>query len=97
VGCGFSKARTSSEVLVSHGNARTTVHGRMLIVARHGADWRHAHIAAATGISRKCVRTWISRHAPRGRPGWSIGPDARTPARPAPRPRWRTHRGGAYP
>ena len=46
---------------MSHGNARTTVHGRKLIVARYRAGWRQAHIAAAMGISRKCVRTWIGR------------------------------------
>jgi transposase InsO family protein len=54
---------------VSHGNARTTVHGRKLIVARHQAGWRQAHIAAAMGISRKCVRTWISRYAAEGEAG----------------------------
>jgi transposase InsO family protein len=58
-----------SEVLVSHGNARTTVHGRKLIVARHKAGWRQAHIAAAMGISRKCVRTWITRYAAEGEAG----------------------------
>jgi transposase InsO family protein len=58
-----------SEVLVSHGNARTTVHGRRLIVARHRAGWRQAHIAAAMGISRKCVRTWIARYAAEGEAG----------------------------
>ena len=55
MGCGLSKARTAREVLVSHGNARTTVLGRKLIVARHRAGWRQAHIAAAMGISRTCV------------------------------------------
>jgi len=54
---------------VSHGNARTTVHGRRLIVARHRAGWRQAHIAAAMGISRKCVRTWIARYAAEGEAG----------------------------
>jgi len=54
---------------VSHGNARTTVHGRRLIVARHQAGWRQAHIAAAMGISRKCVRTWITRYAAEGEAG----------------------------
>jgi transposase len=54
---------------VPHGNARTTVHGRKLIVARHKAGWRQAHIAAAMGISRKCVRTWISRYAAAGDAG----------------------------
>jgi transposase len=58
-----------SEVLVSHGNARTTVHGRKLIVARYRAGWPQAHIAAAMGVSRKCVRTWITRHAVEGEAG----------------------------
>jgi hypothetical protein len=34
---------------VSHGNARTTVHGRQLIVDRYAAGWTQAHIAAAMG------------------------------------------------
>ena len=54
---------------MSHGNARTTVHGRKLIVARHRAGWRQAHIAAAMGISRTCVRTWITRYAAEGEAG----------------------------
>jgi transposase InsO family protein len=54
---------------VSHGNARTTVHGRKLIVARYQAGWRKAHIAAAMGISRKCVRTWIARYQAQGEAG----------------------------
>jgi transposase InsO family protein len=58
-----------SEVLVSHGNARTTIHGRKLIVERHAAGWKQAHIAAAMGISRKCVRTWIIRYAAAGEGG----------------------------
>ena len=62
MGCGLSKAHIRSEVLVSHGDARLTVHGRKLIVARHRAGWRQAHIATAMGISRKCVRTWLARY-----------------------------------
>ena len=54
---------------MSHGNARTTVLGRKLIVDRHQAGWRQAHIAAAMGISRKCVRTWIARYAAEGEAG----------------------------
>ena len=54
---------------MSHGNARTTVHGRKLIVERHAAGWKQAHIAAAMGISRKCVRTWISRYDAEGEAG----------------------------
>src|SRR3712207_3117054 len=56
-------------ILVSHGNARLTVHGRKLIVARHQAGWRQAHIAAAMGISRQCVRTWITRYDAEGEAG----------------------------
>jgi len=54
---------------VSHRNARTTVHGRLLIVQRHQAGWPQAHIASAMGISRKCVKTWIDRHAVEGEAG----------------------------
>ena len=54
---------------MSHANARTTFHGRLLIVARHQAGWRQAHIAAAMGISRKCVRTWITRFDDEGEAG----------------------------
>ena len=69
MGCGLSKAHIRPEVLVAHRNARTTVHGRTLIVARHQAGWRQAHIAAAMGISRKCVRTWITRYEAEGEAG----------------------------
>ena len=54
---------------MSHGNARLTVHGRLLIVRRHQTGWKQAHIAAAMGISRKCVKTWIDRYAAEGEPG----------------------------
>ena len=54
---------------MSHGNARLTVHGRKLIIDRYRAGWRRAHIAAAMGISRKCVQTWISRFAAEGEAG----------------------------
>ena len=69
MGCGLSKAHIRPEVLVSHGNARTTVHGRRLIVARHLAGWPKAHIAAAMGISRQCVRMWITRFEDEGESG----------------------------
>ena len=52
---------------MSHRNARLTVHGRLLIVQRHQARWKQAHIAAA--ISRKCVKTWIDRYAAEGETG----------------------------
>jgi transposase InsO family protein len=51
---------------VSHRNARTTFHGRMLIVKRFGEGWAKSHIAAAMGISRKCVHTWIARYQSEG-------------------------------
>jgi transposase InsO family protein len=54
---------------VSHGSARLTVHGRLLIVARHRAGWPQAHIAAAMGVSRKCVKTWLDRYAAEGEAG----------------------------
>nr|WP_207619229.1 IS481 family transposase [Nocardioides sp. IC4_145] len=69
MGCGLSKAHSNPEVLVSHGSARLTVHGRRLIVQRHQAGWKQAHIAAAMGVSRKCVKTWIDRYAAEGDDG----------------------------
>ena len=54
---------------MSHGSARLTVHGRRLIVQRHQAGWPQAHIAAAMGVSRKCVKTWIDRYAAEGDAG----------------------------
>ncbi len=69
MGCGLSKAHSNPEVLVSHGSARLTVHGRRLIVQRHRDGWPQAHIAAAMGVSRKCVKTWIDRYASEGEAG----------------------------
>jgi transposase InsO family protein len=69
MGCGLSKAHSNPEVLVSHGNARTLFHGRLLIVERHQAGWPQAHIAKAMGISRKCVKTWLDRYAAEGEAG----------------------------
>jgi transposase InsO family protein len=40
-----------------------------LIIERHRAGWPQAHIAAAMGISRKCVKTWIDRYAAEGEVG----------------------------
>ena len=54
---------------MSHRNARTTVQGRLLIVERHRAGWKQAHIAAAMGISRQCVRKWLDRYAAEGEAG----------------------------
>lgn len=54
---------------MSHGSARLTVHGRRLINERHRAGWPQAHIAAAMGVSRRCVKTWIERFAAEGEAG----------------------------
>jgi transposase InsO family protein len=54
---------------VSHGSARTTLHGRLLIVQRHQAGWPQSHIAKAMGVSRKCVKTWLDRFAAEGAAG----------------------------
>jgi transposase len=65
----LSKAHIRPEVLVAHANARTTFHGRLLIVARFQAGVPKAHIAAAMGVSRKCVSTWIARFEAEGESG----------------------------
>jgi IS30 family transposase len=54
---------------MSHRNARTTLHGRLLMVERHQQGWAKAHIAEAMGLSRKCVHTWISRFEAEGEAG----------------------------
>jgi hypothetical protein len=50
-----------------HGDARTTVHGRLLIVKRHQAGMPRAHIAAAMGMLRAALHRRI-----RKRPGLSV-------------------------
>ena len=69
MGCGLSKAHAHPEVLVSHRNARLTVHGRLLIVQRREGGWKQAHIAAAMGVSRKCVKYWLDRYEAEGEAG----------------------------
>lgn len=54
---------------MSRANARLTPRGRLLIVHRAQAGWKRAHIAAAMGVSRKCVTTWIDRFAAEGEAG----------------------------
>jgi transcriptional regulator with XRE-family HTH domain len=41
----------------------------MLIVERRRDGWKQAHIAAAMGVSRKCVRFWLHRFAAEGEAG----------------------------
>lgn len=69
MGCGLSKAHSNPEVLVFHRNARLTVHGRLLIVQRRQGGWKQAHIAAAMGVSRKCVKYWLDRYEAEGEAG----------------------------
>ena len=45
---------------MSHGNARTDVHGRLLIVQRHQAGWPQAHIAQGDGCLTQ-VREHLDR------------------------------------
>lgn len=54
---------------MSHRNARTTFQGRLLMVERRRAKWPKAHIAAAMGVSRKCVDTWLKRYDEEGEAG----------------------------
>ena len=41
----------------------------VLLIQRHQAKWTQAHIAAAMGVSRKCVKTWIDRFDAEGEAG----------------------------
>ena len=54
---------------MSHGSARTTFHGWLLIVRRHQDGWKQAHIASAMGVGRACVRRWIGRFDQDGEAG----------------------------
>lgn len=65
----ISDVFTTTEVLVSHRNARLTVHGRRLIIERSRQGWPQAHIAAAMGVSRRCVQRWIDRYRREGDAG----------------------------
>ena len=72
-----------SEVLVSHVNARLTVHGRRLIVDRVAAGRPVAHIAAELGVSRQTAYRWVRRfraEGPAGLPDRSSRPRS-SPAR----------------
>ncbi len=58
------------EVLVSHANARLTVHGRRLLVDRvRQQGWAVAHAAKAMGISRQCAHRWVARFDAEGEAG----------------------------
>ena len=65
----MSNVFTNTEVLVPHRNARLTLFGRRLIIERSQAGWKQAHIAAAMGVSRRCVQRWLVRHRDEGDAG----------------------------
>jgi transposase InsO family protein len=66
----MSDVFTHSEVLVSHANARLTVHGRQLLVDRILIGGRKAaHVAAELGVSRQCAYRWVRRFLDEGPAG----------------------------
>lgn len=66
----MSDVFTHTEVLVSHANARLTVHGRQLLVDRILVDGRKpAHVAAELGVSRQCAYRWVRRFRAEGPAG----------------------------
>ena len=55
---------------MGHRNARLTVHGRRLLVARvRELDMPVAHVAKAMGISRQCAHRWVARFDAEGDAG----------------------------
>jgi transposase InsO family protein len=59
----------TSEVFVSHRNARLTVHGRLLLVQRVASGRPVAHVAKELGVSRQCAHRWVARYAVEGPDG----------------------------
>ena len=56
-----------------HGNARTCLHSRLLIVERVlEQGWTVAAAAAAAGVSERTAAKWLARYRDEGREGWSI-------------------------
>lgn len=61
----------TTEVFVSHRNARLTLHGRWLLIERVHAGRPVAHVAAELGISCATGHKWVRRYRPsRGRGLW---------------------------
>jgi len=53
-----------------HANARLTLHGRRLLVARVIQDRRPvAHVAKELGVSRQCAHRWVRRFRAEGTVG----------------------------
>jgi transposase InsO family protein len=53
----------------AHENARTTLHSRMLMVARLASGQSVAQVAASFGTTPRTVRKWRDRHATEGQAG----------------------------
>lgn len=51
---------------MAHGNARTNLFARRLIVERVAAGWPAAHVAEQLGVSRATVHEWVRRNAEGG-------------------------------
>jgi transposase InsO family protein len=55
---------------VTHANARLTLHGRRLLIARVIDDGRPvAHVAKELGVSRQCAHRWVARFRAEGEGG----------------------------
>lgn len=52
-----------------HGNARTCLHSRLLIVRRIEAGWTVAAAAEAAGVSERTAAKWLARYRGEGRAG----------------------------
>ena len=52
-----------------HQNARTTPHGRRLMIQRLADGWTVPAVAAAFGVDARSVRKWRDRHAELGAAG----------------------------
>ncbi|WP_415089427.1 leucine zipper domain-containing protein [Micropruina sp.] len=54
---------------MTHASARRTPRGRQLIVDRFRSGWKQSHIAAALGVSRRCVKRRLDRYEIEGDAG----------------------------
>ena len=64
-----------------HQNAKTTPHGRRLMIKRLAEGWTVAGVAAAAGVTAKTVGKWQGRHAQEGEAGLAAARRGHMPAR----------------